>query len=225
MKWFIGIAVALFTVLTVTFLIAESFGLTNEAFFIDNLTAIRTQSSQLVVGAIVGGLLAGDLVLPVPSSILMTLSGYFLGLATGALVAFAGSMASALIGFGLCRAFGQRAFNRLAGESDVPRVRSFLEEYGAWAIILSRSVPMLTEVMSCLAGLGSMRLSRFLLLSAAGTIPICIVYAWAGSKSLEAPTGIGWAVLLAFVIPAAGFALVKIFGRRRRLPPLWDGSA
>jgi len=216
MKWFIGIAVGLFTLFTVTFLLAESFGLVNEQFFIQHLVALRERSgSGAWVGLVIFGLLAADLVLPIPSSIVMTLSGYFLGVGTGTLVSFGGAMVSALLGFGLCRGFGQKAFNRLIGQDDVSRVERLLERYGAWAIILSRSVPMLTEVMSCLAGLSRMRFPLFLSLSVAGTLPLCLVYAWAGSKSQQTPTGIGWAVLLAFVIPAAGFALVRTVSIRK----------
>ena len=217
MKWFIGIAIGLFAVFTVTFLLAESFGLMGEQLLIHRLAALREHSgSGAWVGLVIFGLLAGDLILPIPSSIVMTLSGYFLGAFTGTLVSFGGAMASALLGFGLCRRFGQKAFNRLIGQDDVSRVERILGQYGAWAIIFSRSVPMLTEVMSCLAGLGRMRFPLFLGLSIAGTLPLCCVYAWAGSKSQQTPTGIGWAVVLAFVIPAAGFALVRTASARKR---------
>jgi uncharacterized membrane protein YdjX (TVP38/TMEM64 family) len=123
-------------------------------------------------------------------------------------------MASAALGFGLCRMFGRRAFVKLAGTGDTSRVEILMGRYGEWAIVLSRSVPMLTEVVSCLSGLSGMSVVRFLLLSVAGTMPICLVYAWAGSTSGGAPTGIGWAVLLAFVIPAVGFGMVRLMTRK-----------
>ena len=56
---------------------------------------------------------------------------------------------------------------------------------------------------------------RFIALSAAGTVPICAVYAWAGARSNGHPTGIGVAVVLAFLLPAAGWALVRRVERRR----------
>lgn len=214
MRWFIGIAVGLFTIFTITFLLAEQFGWTESRFIIGHLTALRDSSDNGgLVGAAIFLLLAGDLVLPVPSSIVMTLSGFFLGTLAGTVVAFSGAMTSALVGFGLCRRFGQTAFNRLAGH-DTTRVQHLLDRYGAWAIIFSRSVPMLTEVMSCLAGLSRMPFRRFLALSAAGTLPICIVYAWAGSRSQQTPTGIGWAIVLAFVIPALGLGCVRLMSAK-----------
>lgn len=211
MKRFIAIAAVLFVLFTVSFLVAEHFGFTDEQYVLRQMTALRTDSgNSIVVGLVIWGLLAADLFLPVPSSVVMTLSGYFLGAWVGAGVSFAGAMFSALLGFGLCRRYGQKALARLAGEKDTERVAGFLETYGAWAIILSRSVPMLTEIMSCLAGLSLMSPLRFTLLSAAGTLPVCIVYAWAGAGSGKMSFGLGWAVVVAFALPAAGFGMMKL---------------
>jgi uncharacterized membrane protein YdjX (TVP38/TMEM64 family) len=216
MKWFIGIAIGLFALFTVAFLLADSWGLTKEQFVVTHLTALHNRNgNDLLIGSVLFLLLVGDLVLPVPSSIVMTLSGYFLGWIAGALVAFLGATASAAVGFSLCRRFGQKAFNRLIGQKVVSRVQRFFDRYGVWAIVLSRSVPMLTEVMSCLAGMSLIRFPYFLVLSAVGTLPVCIVYAWAGSNSQRTPTGIGWAVFLAFVIPAAGFAWVRAVSAKK----------
>ena len=215
MKWFVGIAVSLVVIFTLSFLLAESFGWMDQRVVTGWLESIRnSHNGSLPVALVIFGFLLGDLVLPVPSSVVMTLSGYLLGFFTGAAVAFAGSMASALLGFGLCRIFGRRAFVRLAGSGDTSRVERFMSRYGEWGIVLSRSVPMLTEVVSCLSGLSGMTFWRFVILSITGSLPICLVYAWAGSTSGAAPTGIGWAILLAFVIPGVGFGIVRLVTRR-----------
>jgi len=196
------------------YLLAGAFGLTDPAWIDRQLRLLGERpGGQVWLTLTVAGLLAGDLVLPVPSSVLMTLAGYLLGLLPGALAAFAGAWCSALIGFGLCRRYGQRAFTRLVGEREAQRFATLLETYGAWAILLSRAVPLLTETTSCLAGLSPMPFSRFAALSAAGTLPICLVYAWAGAAG--ATHGIGWALLVAFVVPGLGFGLLRLRTRRR----------
>lgn len=217
MKWFIGIAVLLFAMMTVTFLAAKSTGRTEGEYVVRKMVELRDATgSRVVVGGIISAALALDLVLPVPSSVVMMVSGGMLGFSTGATVSFAGAMVSALLGFSLCRVLGRRAFERLVGAKDTSRIQAFFETYGAWAIILSRSLPMLTEVISCLAGLSPMSARRFTVLTVAGTLPVCLVYAWVGAGAGTVPWGIAWAGLVAFVVPALGLGLVQIMQRVRR---------
>lgn len=215
MRRILSIAVALFLCFTLLYAWAASRGWTDEAAWSQWLRgASQGSAGRAGAAGLVVGLLAADLVLPVPSSVVMTLSGTFLGFAAGSLASFAGAMISALLGYALCRRFGRPMFERLTGPGEFDRVERFLRDYGSWAIVLSRSVPMLTEVMSCLAGLGGMNLPRFAALAAAGTLPICLVYAWAGAAGSD-PAGVGWAVVLAFAIPALGFGFLRLAARRR----------
>ncbi len=216
MKWLISIAIFLFVLFTLGFLLAEQAGWMDEQQVSERIIAIReSPRGTQWAGAAIAGLLAADLALPVPSSILMTLSGSILGLHAGWLISLAGAMGSALIGFTVCRQWGKPAFDRLVGPVDVERIRHFFERHGIWAILLSRSVPMLTEVISCLAGLSAMRFRLFLFVSLAGTWPLCLVYAWAGHRALD-QSAIGWAVALAFVLPAVGLGAVKLLNRTER---------
>ncbi|MBM4156924.1 MAG: VTT domain-containing protein [Lentisphaerae bacterium] len=220
MKRVAAIVIGMVAVLSLVFVAAESAGWMDPGRFRSLLETVHASpTGRLAVAGVIGGLLAGDLVLPVPSSVLMTLAGAFLGTAAGTAVSFAGAMASALIGFAVCRRFGHAAFRRFAGEADADRVTRFLRDYGVWGILLSRSVPMLTEVVSCVAGLSDLPFRTFASLAAAGTLPICAVYAWAGARASD-PSGLGWAVLIAFLVPAAGFAAVRRFSlaRPRKTP-------
>jgi len=217
-----GLTVGLFALFTFTWLIAESTGVLSEAWvrqWVESLLdgsegrdGTQGYGGVTLAALLLGGLLFADLVLPVPSSVLMVLSGVLLGTVTGALVSFVGAMGSALLGFWLCRRFGRPAFARLVGDQDLPWVDAAVRDYGAWVIVLSRAVPMLTEVVSCVAGLSAMRAWTFLALAAAGTLPLCLAYAWIGAVSGDA-TPYGWLLLLAFVIPAVGLLLVRIARR------------
>lgn len=214
MRRFAALVIGLLAAMTMLYLGAEAMGWTDGPRLARAFERLRaTPGGPAAAGTVIAALLTFDLVLPVPSSVLMTLAGTCLGWPAGALVAFAGAMGSALLGFGLCRRFGRRAFERFVGEEDARRIGLFLERNGAWGILLSRSVPMLTETVSCVAGLTSMPWTTFTALSAAGTLPLCVVYAWAGSRP-GAGAGMGWAVLLAFVLPAAGFGILRLLRRR-----------
>lgn len=213
MRRWIGLTLGLFAFFALVYVGAAAMGWT-DAILYRNWVERWRGHGLLLAAALLAGLLAADVFLPVPSSMLMTLAGALFGLWGGAAIALAGAMASAALGFGLCRLFGRRAFEKLIG-TNAGHVEAFFERHGVWAVLLSRSVPMLTEVVSCLAGLSRMSPARFFSLSLAGTAPLCGVYAWAGARA-GAEAGAGWAVLLAFALPAAGFALVRRAQKRNQ---------
>ncbi len=219
MRAFFLIAGLLVLLLACTYGVAQSRGFLSADLIATRIRALHDNPATTRWAApTIAGLLAGDLVLPIPSSLVMTLSGALLGAVVGSLVSLAGAMASALTGFALCRRWGHRSFSRLIGPRDTERVALFLDRYGSWAILLSRSVPMLTEVISCMAGLGRMKARRFIMLSLVGTFPVCVVYAFAGAAAQHADAAVGWALFVAFIIPAAGFALVRRLHRRPQTP-------
>lgn len=215
MKWIIAITVGLFAVFTTSFLIFESAGYLDESVIVGWFAAtIAEYGSWLAAVALVGALV-GDLFLPVPASITMTLAGYVFGLA-GGLLSFVGAMGSALLGFWLCRRFGRAFMRRHLVSEDISALERFFAGYGTFAILLSRAVPMVTEVISCLAGLSAMSARRFAALSALGVLPLCMLYAWAGAAARDASGAAagsmagdlasGWGFWLAIVIPALAFA-------------------
>jgi hypothetical protein len=66
--------------------------------------------------AVVIGLLAADILIPVPSSIVMVLSGAVFGVWWGALLAFIGSIGGEWLGFELARRYGASWFARFIGD-------------------------------------------------------------------------------------------------------------
>lgn len=196
------------------------------------------RGSRWGIAAVTGGvllLLLIDVVLPVPSSVVMTVSGALLGVWGGTIAAFLGATGAAMTAFWACRVGGRRTFERLVGGDDTNRIRRWFEEYGVIAVVLSRPVPMLTEILSCLGGLSRMRSSVFFAATVLGTLPVCLVYAAAGAYGTV--TNPWPALLVALGIPAAGWAglrwakqgRLQAWGRLFRLPNLFtvpgDGLA
>ena len=151
-------------------------------------------------------LLASDIFLPVPSSLVMVLSGAAFGVVWGAALALVGSVLGEWLGFELVRKFGRRVSSRMVGDEELRRMSGFFERHGAAAIVLTRPLPIVMETMSVVAGLSTMRRATFLAASLAGTAPIVLVYAYAGAMSREvgsllpaavilvAVSGVGWLV-------------------------------
>ena len=150
--------------------------------------------------AVVVALLALDVFLPIPSSVIMVLSGALFGVVPGAMLALVGSISGEWLGFELVRRYGQPMAAALIGENEVPKLDRFFDRHGVMAIIVTRPLPIVMETMSVVAGLSRMTRRVFLAASLAGTAPIVLVYAYAGAASREAGSLVPAVVILAAVI-------------------------
>lgn len=157
------------------------------------------------------GLLAADLVLPVPGTVVMSALGLVYGAPLGGFFAAAGSILAGLCGYGLGRLIGERAARKLLGDRDFERGRILFSRGGGWVIALSRAIPILPEALSCTAGLVRMPFHRFLAALACGSIPVGFLFAWIGAVGRDAR---GWAIAFSFGVPA----LLWLVARRIK----WD---
>ncbi|HUQ89651.1 MAG TPA: VTT domain-containing protein [Vicinamibacterales bacterium] len=156
-------------------------------------------------GAVVIGLLAADIFIPVPSSIVMILSGAAFGVVWGSLLAFVGSIGGEWLGFELARTYGTSLSTRFIGDAaERQRLNDALMTHGAAAIVVTRALPVVMETMSIVAGLSPMRRSTFLIASTIGTAPIVVVYAYAGAKSRETGSLVP-AIVILMAVAATGW--------------------
>jgi uncharacterized membrane protein YdjX (TVP38/TMEM64 family) len=156
------------------------------------------------------GLLVSDLLLPIPATPVMSAAGYLYGTLVGGIVSAAGSFAAGMAGYGLCRAFGQRIALRLAGEKELAEHHTLFQRSGPWLVAASRWLPLLPEVISCLAGLTRMPLRTFAVALACGAIPMGFVYAAIGATGHDNPKlALGLSVLVPPVLWAAMRPLLR----------------
>lgn len=160
-------------------------------------------------GAGIGvGLLALDVLLPVPSSVVMVALGRLYGFAPGAGLALAGSVASA----GLAWALGRRGEGWLARwmtPEERARADAWLARHGAFALALTRPVPILAETFALLAGARGLPLGRVLLAATLGILPAVLLYAWAGSAGHDVVEDV-----LLFGLTLAVSGVLWLVGRR-----------
>ena len=162
---------------------------------------------------VVAGLLAVDIFLPVPSSIVMVASGALFGTLAGGLLTLASSVVGNLLGFEMMRRYGPDFCSRWIKASDIARVRPLFEKYGAAVVILSRPLHVMMETVSLVAGLVGMTPAKFLGSSLLGTLPISFLYAYAGSRALESRTIIP-AIFMLVCLPAVGWLIGQRLTRR-----------
>lgn len=150
-------------------------------------------------------LLASDLILPVPGTVVISALGYIYGTLLGGMIAAVGLIAAGMLGYGAGRLFGEKFARRWLGDRDYETGKRLFENGGGWLVALSRAMPVLPEVISCTAGLVRMPFRRFSIALASGSLPMGFLFAAIGTTGHDAP---GWAVALTLVIPAALFLVV-----------------
>lgn len=174
--------------------------------------------SPAIAATAIAALLAFDVLLPVPSSIVSAGAGVLLGFALGTTIVWTGMMAGCLVAYALgARASG--AAQRFVGAESLVRARELAARYGNWAIVLCRPVPVLAEATILAAGLVRAPLGRVLLLAGAANLGIAAGYAAVGAFAMHVDS-----FLLAFVgailIPAVALGVAKVaFGSRGVAPP------
>lgn len=166
-----------------------------------------------MVAAIVGvGLLIGDIVLPVPATLVMIAHGALFGVAVGTLVSLAGGLGAGLLGFLLGRRGGPLLDRLMSGE-ERRRADAMLAEWGDLAVIVTRPVPIVAETVAILAGASTMSWRRMVLAAFAGCLPAAAIYAVTGATARSADN-----TVLVFVLVIVVAGLFWAVGRRFRLP-------
>jgi len=151
-----------------------------------------TDDNSFLFGATGSGLLAADILLPVPSSVVGTMLGARLGFLTGWAWAWSGLILGNLLGYGAGRLLPSRA------GTELPKLPSLL------VLFLSRPVPVLAEAATFTAGAGRMKLSSFLAVTIAGNGLYALALAGNGAALLpDALAGPG--LVLPMLLPVTAW--------------------
>jgi uncharacterized membrane protein YdjX (TVP38/TMEM64 family) len=147
-----------------------------EEFSRDVLVRVGNNPVQYALASF--AVLVSDIVLPVPSSVVMYLNGLFLGALGGLSLSMVSVVCSALIGYFIGR--GSSAVLRSKPDQVSGNI---LKKYGYLAILITRGIPVLSESVCIVCGYNRYDLKRYMLWNFLGYIPVCAVYAYAGSVS------------------------------------------
>jgi membrane protein DedA with SNARE-associated domain len=168
--------------------------------------------------------------IPLPSEVIMPFAGALCGTALAAAqkpptqpldlwwVSFAGALGCAV---GSAVAYwvgiwGGRPFVEKYGKyvlirkRDIDRADRWFQRWGAWAVFISRLLPVIRTFISLPAGIARMPFWPFLALSFIGSLPWCWFLAWIGLK-----LGENWQSLRSYFHGAdavIGVALLALFG-------------
>jgi uncharacterized membrane protein YdjX (TVP38/TMEM64 family) len=196
-KLLIPFAVSLMIIL-VSFVLFQSI----ELYFENCINAHKGQAGMYSLISFL--ILVSDILLPVPSSIVMFSNGYVLGMTFGFILSLLSVLPGACIGYLLGRytSIGLRA-------REDANAAALMESYGSIAILVSRGIPILSESISVTLGFNKMPFGRFLWFNFAGYVPVCMIYAWFGSMGYSRN-----AFLLSFCCSILMAVFFWIAGRR-----------
>ena len=206
-------------VMLVLFLLAEAVG--TEAALTDVFKRLAATPWLAAVAGV--GLLVIDVLLPVPSTFVMIYLGWMFHTLGGTALSVLGCSLAALVAYAI-GSRGGSALDRFLGPEDRARAHRLLERYGLMAIVITRPIPMFAEAVALLAGASGLGAWRVTLAAAAGSLPVALLHAWAGSRSAEAESLATGTVVLMFVLVLAISALFWLIGRRWQKPPSDDES-
>lgn len=207
MRWAV-VGILLIAVVIVPFVLFEP----QVNAFAERIT--HGSGSAAVAAAGIGLLLALDVFLPVPSSIVSTAAGVLLGFWRGAAVVWIAMTAGCLLGY----AVGARASGvarRIVGRDGLERASRMAGRYGNWTLIVCRPIPVLAEATVVFAGLVKAPFAHFLALTSAANLGIAVGYAAFGAFSMRLDSFL-MAFVGAIVIPGIVMGLWKLAAERNR---------
>jgi uncharacterized membrane protein YdjX (TVP38/TMEM64 family) len=196
MKRYLLLMAALMAFFIILFLIVEALGVP----LLSDPTPWMKHGGVLA-GSLGVGLLIADVVLPVPSSLVMVAHGALFGVVVGTLLSLLGSVGAALFGFAIGRR-GGKVLNWMVTPAEQSRANQLLLRWGALAIIVTRPIPLLAETVAIMSGASSLGWGTVALASFAGSLPPALLYALTGAavSGFQSTTMMFGVVLLVAVL-------------------------
>ena len=137
----------------------------------------------------------------IPSVALMVVSILAYGPIFGSLIIFAAIFTASSVGYFIGRYFGPVIVEKLIGPSNKIKIEDFIEDYGFWAVIVTRINPFLSnDAISFVGGILKMGYWRFIGATLVGIAPLTIFIAIIGKSTDGLKTGLLWGSLVSLAI-------------------------
>lgn len=175
------------------------FGEQSEAWFQANVID-RVEFDSVAAMLAIAGALAADILLPVPSSAVMTFSGSVFGVLKAAAINWVGLSCGSVIGYGLGCWFGKPLLRRLTKKDEAAVTADWLNRFGPWMLAALRGLPVLAEASVMIAGVYRMSPWLFWPPVLIANAVLAVIFASLG----HAAKGEGWlgmALILSIILP------------------------
>lgn len=185
------------------------FGTSLEVWTFGLMESSRSAPFIAIAGSL---LLAIDIVLPIPSTVVAAGLGALLGAPLGIASTTIGLTIGCAIGYYLGRYLGHDFAERELGKADFVYLASLLERYGLLLLAACRPVPVLAEASVIAAGVMGMRAIPVLIVTALANLGFAAVYAGLGAAA-EGMTGFLAAFAASLALPGLAILVAKRFRR------------
>ncbi len=137
------------------------------------------------LAAAIVGILASDVILPVPSGPISTLAGSQLGVLVGTVASTLGMTLGATIAFALAKRWGRPLAERYSSPEQLAELETACQAHGGWMLILTRPLPIVAEACALLVGALQMPWRQFLPAVLLSNLLIAATYALLGQRATE----------------------------------------
>ncbi|MDO1512843.1 TVP38/TMEM64 family protein [Maribacter confluentis] len=138
--------------------------------------------------------------LVIPSILLMVVSILAYGPIWGSVIIFASVFAASSVGYFIGNYFGDSIVTKIIGKKSEDKVESFLEDYGFWAVIITRFNPFLSnDAISFVGGLLRMGYWKFIGATMVGIAPLTLFIAIFGKSTDDLKMGLLWGSLVSLL--------------------------
>jgi uncharacterized membrane protein YdjX (TVP38/TMEM64 family) len=158
-------------------------------------------------------LIWGDLVLPIPQTVVISALGITYGALLGGLLGSLGLITGGLLGYGVMLTSARRFAQRFVRPRSLHKMESLFERGGTWAIVLTRSLPYsVPEAAVFLAGVARMPIRKFATALTIGSVPTAFAFAAIGAGWADQPVA---ALAVSYVLPIVLLPLALYLMRLR----------
>lgn len=151
--------------------------------------------------------------LVIPTILLMVVAILAYGPVWGSLIVFIAVFCASSVGYFLGRYLTEGHVAKIIGRKSERKVSQFIEDYGFWAVVITRINPFLSnDAISFVAGILKMGYWRFMAATLVGIAPLVLFIAIIGKSTGSLKVGLLWGSLISLAI----FLLYVWWDKRRK---------
>lgn len=160
-------------------------------------------------------MIAQMFLLVIPTILLMVVSILAYGPVWGSVIILTAVFAASSVGYFIGRYFGPVIVEKLIGPKTEKKIENFIDNYGFWAVIVTRLNPFLSnDAISFVAGILKMGYWKFIGATLVGIAPLTLFIAIIGKSTDALMNGLLWGSLLSLIL----FGLYVYWDKKKKSP-------